>query len=109
MTDTVPLSLDEVHALTLHVLTRHGLSEAHAQVIGRGEIELYHPNGRAIPPGWGRIKAPGRLDSAVLRRGRAALPGACRSRVRCTTKCRRCCGNRLAARKGQRKNAQHGH
>lgn len=49
MTDTVSLSLDEVHALALHVLTHHGLSAAHAQAIARvivaGERDECHSHG----------------------------------------------------------------
>jgi LDH2 family malate/lactate/ureidoglycolate dehydrogenase len=49
MTDTVNLSLDEVHALALQVLTHHGLSKAHtaaiARVIVAGERDECHSHG----------------------------------------------------------------
>lgn len=49
MTDTISLSLDEVHALALRVLSHHGLSEAHAQAIARvitaGERDECHSHG----------------------------------------------------------------
>lgn len=49
MNDTISLSLNEVHALALQVLTHHGLSEAHAQAIARvivaGERDECHSHG----------------------------------------------------------------
>ncbi len=50
MTDTtVSMSLDEVHALALQVLTHHGLSTAHAHAIARvivaGERDECHSHG----------------------------------------------------------------
>lgn len=47
--NTISLSLDEVHALALRVLTHHGLSDAHAQAIARvivaGERDECHSHG----------------------------------------------------------------
>ena len=49
MTDTISLSLDEVHALALQVLMHHGLSQAHATAIARvivaGERDECHSHG----------------------------------------------------------------
>jgi LDH2 family malate/lactate/ureidoglycolate dehydrogenase len=49
MTATVSLSLDEVHALALQVLTHYGLSQAHAAAISRvvvaGERDECHSHG----------------------------------------------------------------
>lgn len=49
MPDTISLSLDEVHALALQVLTHHGLSQAHASAITRvivaGERDECHSHG----------------------------------------------------------------
>ncbi|HSN80511.1 MAG TPA: Ldh family oxidoreductase, partial [Rhodoferax sp.] len=49
MTDTISLSLDEVHSLALQVLTHHGLSPDHAQAIARvivaGERDECHSHG----------------------------------------------------------------
>ena len=49
MTEMVALSLDEVHALALKVLTHHGLSQAHAEAIARtivaGERDECHSHG----------------------------------------------------------------
>lgn len=49
MTDTISLSLDDVQALALQVLTHHGLSNAHAAAIARvivaGERDECHSHG----------------------------------------------------------------
>ncbi len=49
MQDTISLSLDEVHALAMAVLTHHGLSQAHAaaiaQTIVAGERDECHSHG----------------------------------------------------------------
>lgn len=49
MSDTISLTLDEVHALALRVLTHHGLSDDHAQAIARvvvaGERDECHSHG----------------------------------------------------------------
>jgi len=48
-TDTIVLSLDEVYHLALRVLTRHGLSDAHARAVARvitaGQRDECHSHG----------------------------------------------------------------
>ena len=66
MSEHVTLSLDQVHALSLQVLTRHGLSEAHAQaiaeVVTQGQRDECHSHGVYRLLGCVRSVREGKVD-----------------------------------------------
>lgn len=70
MSEHITLSLQQVHALALQVLTRHGLSEAHAQaiaeVVTQGQRDECHSHGVYRLLGCVRSVREGKVDPQAL-------------------------------------------
>ncbi|BCQ60033.1 hypothetical protein PBOI14_17830 [Pseudomonas sp. Boi14] len=79
MSEYITLSLDEVCALSYQVLTRHGLSDAHAraiaEVITQGQRDECHSHGVYRLLGCVRSVREGRIDPRPNRACGMFLPG----------------------------------